>query len=165
VRRSSIIILSIMMVAFGAIMAAGGSALRPLAEDANASKVLTRQFKARGDLVEGTKVRLSRLPAAENRLAREGRGLVILMEPSPQVTARRGGLRLLALRAAQEALSRFPGQALAWVEIGYEIRATDGTPRKLRALLDASSGEGAGEPTPAFPVQLGKAPQGKAPQG
>lgn len=158
-RRSSIVILCIMMVAFGGIMAAGGSALRPLARDAEASKVLTRQFQARGDLEVGTKVRLSRLPANENRLAQEGRGVVIQLTPSAQVTGRKGGLRILTLRLAREALARFPGQPLDWVEVGLDVRQPDGTPKRLKTLLDAGPEEGLGEPRPPLPTRL-QAPQG-----
>lgn len=159
-RRSSVVILSIMMVAFGAIMAAGGSALKPLAQDADASKGLTRHLEARGDIEEGTKVRLSRLPATEKRLAQEGRGLVIQLIPSAQVTQRKGGLRLLVLRAAQEALSRFPGRDLDWVEVGLEIRQPDGRQQTLRTLLDTSSGGGVGAPQPPLPARIGTPPRG-----
>ena len=159
-RRSSVVILSIMLIAFGAIMAAGGTALKPLAQDAEASKVLTRQLEARGDIVKGTRVRLSRLPANEHRLAEEGLGVVIQLTPSDEVKGRKGGLRLLALRAAQEAIARFPGRKLGWVEVGFEIGQPDGTTRRLRTLLDASSGEGVGDPNPKLPVRIGTAPQG-----
>ena len=158
-RRSSVVILSIMLVAFGSIMAVGGSALKPLAQDADASKVLTRHLQARGDIEEGTKVRLSRLPATEKRLAKEGRGLVIQLTPSVEVTQRRGGLRLLVLRAAQEGLSRFPGRGLDWIEVGLEIRQPDGRQQTLRTLLDASSGESVGDPQPPLPTRIGTPPR------
>ena len=158
-RRSSVVILSIMMVAFGAIMAAGGSALRPLAQDADASKVLTRHLLARGDIQVGTKVRLSRLPAAENRLAEEGRGIVIQLTPSDPVTRRRGGLRLLVIRVADEAVSRFPGKPQDWVEVALEVRHPNGRLETLRTLLDASSGEGVGAPEPPLPPRIGTLPQ------
>ena len=159
-RRSSVVILSIMMVAFGTIMAAGGSALKPLARDADASRVLTRHLEARGDIVAGTKVRLSRLPVTDRRLAKEGRGLVIQLTPSTQVTGRRGGLRLLVLRAAQEGLSRFPGHNLDWVEVSLEVGQADGRPQTLRTLLDTSSGDGVGDPRPPLPARIGTPPQG-----
>ena len=159
VRRSSVVILIILMVAFGGIMAAGGTALRPLAQDADASKVLTRQLLARGDIPEGTKVRLSRLPGSEKRLAPEGRGVVVQLTPSSQVLERRGGLRMLALRAATEALGRFPGQPLDWVEIDFAILRADGTTESLRTLLDAGSGEGVGDPQPKLPAKLDTGPK------
>ena len=159
-RRSSVVILSIMLVTFGAIMAAGGTALKPLAQDADASKVLTRQLQARGDIEDGTKVRLSRLPASAHRLAQEGRGLVIQLTPSAQVTGRRGALRLLVLRAAQEGLGRFPGQALDWVEVGLEIRQQDGSFQPLRTLLPVRDGQGVGDPEPPLPPVVGAPPRG-----
>jgi hypothetical protein len=160
VRRSSVVILSIMLVTFGAIMAAGGTALKPLAQDADASKVLTRHLVARGDIEEGTKVRLSRLPASDNRLAQEGRGLVIQLTPSAQVTGRRGALRLLVLRVATEGLGRFPGRALDWVEVGLEIRQPDGSTQPLRTLLPVRDGEGLGKPQPPLPPLIGAPPRG-----
>jgi len=64
------------------------------------------------------------------------------------------------LRAAQEGLSRFPGKPLDWVEVDLEVRRPDGTIQELRTLLDASSGEGVGEPQPPLPDRFGPAPPG-----
>ena len=161
-RRSSVIILSIMLVAFGAMFAAAGSALRPLAQDAEASKVLTRHMLARGDVEAGTRVRLSRLPGSEKRLANEGRGLVIQLVPAARVRARRGGLRLLALRVAREGLSRFPGKRVDWIEVDLEVpRPGGGAPQQLKTLMDTADGSSVGEPAPPLPVVFPpRAPKG-----
>ena len=161
-RRSSVVILSIMLVAFGAMFAAAGSALGPLAEDAKASKLLTRLLEARGDLVAGTRVRLSRLPGSETRLAPDGRGLVVRLNPSPQVLERRGGLRLLALRVARESLSRFSGHRVDWIEVAFEIAGPRGGTETILTLLDAGDGTLTGDPTPPLPNRYPPKPKPEA---
>ena len=158
-RRSSVVILSIMLVAFGGIMAAGGSALKPLAQDAGSAKVLTRHLQARGDLAEGTEGHLSRLPGTERRLASEGCGLVVQLTPSAEVTRRRGGLRILVLRAAQEGLSRFPGGGLDWVEVGLEVTQPDGRNRRCAPSSTPLRRRGRRSPAPA-PGAIGSPPPG-----
>lgn len=153
-RRSTVITLAIMLFAFGAMFAAAGSALRPLAQDAEVSRTLTRYLDSRGDIEKESRVRLSRLPASERRLASEGLGLVIELKPSKAVYERAGGLRILALRAAREALSRYPGPSVKWVEVNLEVPGPDGATRELRTLMTRPEGGELREPDPPLPATL-----------
>lgn len=145
-------IMVIMLVAFGALFAAAGSALRPLAEDADASKAMTQWFQHRGDIEPGTRVRASRLPGSEKRLAQEGHGLVVQLVPSRAVRGRRGGLRLLAMRVASEGLSRHSDRPLDWVEVVFQPLPDEAGGKPLRCLLGASMRDRLGEPKPPLPA-------------
>lgn len=154
-RRSTVITLAIMLFAFGAMFAAAGSALRPLARDAEVSKTLTRYLRERGDIEKDSRVRLNRLPGSEKRLAREGLGLVVHLVPSKAVCERPGALRTLVLRVGREALSRYYGAPLRWIEVDLEVPGPEGSVRELRALMDRPEGGDLGEPKPALPARLG----------
>lgn len=153
-RKSTAMVLTIMMVAFGAMFAAAGSALKPLAADADVSKELTRFLHHRGDLATETRVRAFRLPASEERLADEGRGLVIRIVPNEAVRTRRNGLRMLAQRVAQEGLALYPNAKLSWVEVVFRLseEAADTDEGTLRTLLPVGPEGRIGKPEPQLPM-------------
>ncbi len=150
-RRSTVITIGIMLTAFGAMFAAAGSALQPLAQDAEAGKLLTSLLVMRGDIVETSKARVSRVPGGEGRLAMEGRGLLIRLEPSDPVRARVGGLQALALRAAHECRQRFSGLRVDWIEI---VMVVGGKAGEIRTLLGIDPDGGLGAPRPTLPKRL-----------
>ena len=151
-RRSTVITIAIMLTAFGAMFAAAGSALQPLAEDAETGKLLSSFLRMRGDVVPESRVRLARVGASDQRLAEAGRGLLIRLQPSERVCARRGGLRALALRTVHEATQRYTGIQPAWIEIVFEAGPPEGDAAEIRTLLEVRSDGTYGEPTPRVPA-------------
>ncbi|MHC5011655.1 MAG: hypothetical protein ACYTG6_12035 [Planctomycetota bacterium] len=159
-RRSSILIMAIMVIGFGALLFAAQGMLRPLAKDADVAKAVTSLLEERGDLAPGSRVLATRVSASERRLAEQGVGLLLELHPSTEVLQRKEGLRSLATRAAREALLRHPAPNLKWVEVAFLVgkgTAPDGGDR-LRTLVALSPEGSLLPPEPALPETLGPPP-------
>ena len=121
-RKSTLIIMAILVVAFGSMMFAANLMIEPYARDAQLATELTRLLESRDELAKDGKVRLLTLKGGgEGRMAADGRGLVISLEPSEEVRTRRGGVRALANFLAVKALDAYTGgrQRLGWVEVTF----------------------------------------------
>jgi hypothetical protein len=146
------IMMAILVVGFGSLFLAAGPMLKPLVKAANVGQDLTHLFTQRGDIAEGTRVLSG--PArggTGDRLAAEGRGMVLELTPSDAVRARPEGLRALARSAARGAFEAYEQDRLDWVELRLLVGAT--REEALRTLVKPDpDGRGVGEPTPPLPL-------------
>jgi hypothetical protein len=125
-RRSTVIVMIILVVGFGGLLLAAQGMLKPLAKDAELAKELTSMLQGRGDLAEGTRVRAVRVAGGEKRLAPSGTGLLLDLTPSARVREQPKGLSALATRIAREALQRHTATNLRWVEVTFFVEGTEG---------------------------------------
>jgi hypothetical protein len=151
-RKSTLLIMSIMLLAFGGMLVAANGVLGPMAKDAQVAHEVTKILEERGDLAEGAHVRAIRRPAGPKRLAKEGTGLVLQLPPSETVLHKKGELNALAMRAAREALLRHPARNLKWVEVMVLLpgEKEDAEPH-LRTLVAIGPGERLLKPDPPLP--------------
>ena len=146
-KKSTIIILIILLVCFGGMMFLLDFYSAGLREDIEVGNKLTRWALDRGDLAERTKVRVGRRKPQEGR---EGTGLLAEVTPSEATAGRPGGLRALALALAGEAARSYPETgpaAIRWVE----LRLLSPGRNTAKTVLRRSEGSQFGEPEPALP--------------
>src|SRR5262245_60112812 len=103
-RKSTVIILILLLVAGAGTLLLADLAFSPFKEDVKIAGRLTRQFGDRGDLAEKSVVKLRRIARQEGR---EGQGLNVEVTPSPAVQARPGGLRALARGLVRQAVEGY----------------------------------------------------------
>jgi hypothetical protein len=151
VRKSSVVMMAIVLLALGSMLVAGNSVLAPLAQDAERGKELTRYFGYRGDLVPETRVRFLRVRGSENRLAAEGRGLLVEMTPATAVRSRPGGLDSLTRMAARMAVEQSPGYRPHWVEV-VMVGVPGPKGADTHTLVRLSPDGLPGDPVPALPA-------------
>src|SRR5688572_19532232 len=95
-RKSTWIMVGIMVAALCGMLLAANAMISPLKRDAELSSLLTRYFAQRGDLRPGTKLTALRARGSEKRLAKAGSGVVVELYPADQVLHADGGLAALA---------------------------------------------------------------------
>src|SRR5687768_9916069 len=103
-RKSTIVILVLLLVAGAGPPFVAGPAPSPFKEELDVGARLTRLFGERGDLVANTTVKLRRIAQHEGR---EGQGLNLEVWPSVAVQSRPGGMRALARTLAREAIEAY----------------------------------------------------------
>ena len=144
-RKSTVIMMAILLAAFGALLAAADATLKPLAEDAGISKELTRDLENQERIEPGTKVTVLRVGPSPRRLAEEGRGLLVQLQPRRGRTSRmKGGLSRLASVVAEQAKGAFPAATVRWIEVVFEL----GEERRA-TLLRVDEGGRLGRPFPS----------------
>jgi hypothetical protein len=115
-RKSTVILLLIIVIA-GVVMLIGlDIATERTQETFQAQQRLTRLFADRGDVVQGSQVRL----LWENKEpGRAGQGLKVEVTPSQAILTHRGGLRALTRVLTREAPAAFGrvGDVLRWIRI------------------------------------------------
>lgn len=120
-RKPTALVLVILLAGLGMLLATAHQALGPLAQDAETAREMTALLSQRGDIVEGSKVRALRVPGSPRRLAHDGVGLLVQVDPAPAVVVRPGALGRLALRLAEDGLERYPLHLLHWVEVVFHV--------------------------------------------
>jgi hypothetical protein len=150
VRKSTVILLVLMLAGFGGMLLAAQGVLQPMAKDAELARELTALLGSRGDIAEGTHVRAVRAAGGERRLAKEGTGLLVDLSPSRAVMETRRALEASALRIAREALMRHAAQNLKWVEVVFFVEGREDGER-LRTLVAVGPGGALLGPQPALP--------------
>ncbi len=120
-RKSTTIAMGILLTGFAVLFFAAETALRPLAEDAEVSREITRDLANRTLIVPDTKVRVLRVPGAPKRMAPDGRGVLVHLAPRTDGKRRAGGLGRLAGEVADRVFDLYGPGRLDWVEIVFEI--------------------------------------------
>jgi len=130
VRKSTAIVMAILLCAMGAMLVAADMALGPLARDAGVAKELTALFQHREELAPGTKIQVVRVQATEKRLATKGWGLVVRAVPAAPFGVRPARLALFARRLASESAEQYRGERIDWIELELEMAE-----KTLRTLI------------------------------
>jgi hypothetical protein len=157
VRKSSAIMMAIVLLGIGGMLLAANTALRPLAQDAEVAQVLTRWLKSRGDLAPDSRVKARRVRASDKRLATKGKGILLELRPSADVLKREGGLRGLARTVGRAAVREMGTVRLDWIELVLRTGpGEDGA--SLVTLVPVEEGGEVGEPVPPLPASA--PPQG-----
>jgi hypothetical protein len=146
-RKSTLIMMGIMLAACFGMLFLANAYLSPFKEDIEAARTLTQYLEDRGDIVPGSKAKLRRVT---NDPQRKGLGLLLEVQPSAELLKRPRGLTTLVRRSVEQAVANYPLEgagSVAW------LRATltfpDGVVRSCEVLrLEAG---GYGEPTPRLP--------------
>jgi hypothetical protein len=185
-RKSTMLVLLMLVGAFALLMYLANSSLGMWRPDIEAAQQLTRRWRERGDLHEGSSVKLRRVESSKDR---EGPGLNVEVRPAQALLARDGGLTALVRGLALEALSAYPAdmaQALRWFKVTIELpdgqgrvvhldRPPDGSlvgpsPALPRTFPEKAPAAPLAPPTPAIPGPAGPAgpagpPPGPGPAG
>lgn len=146
-RKSTLIMLGIMLVACLGMLLLANVYLSPLQEDIEAARELTLWLADRGDIAPGSKVRLRRIPKDAQQ---PGLGLLLEITPAPEVLGRPRALTGLVRRAADQALGAYPidgAGSVRWLRA--TVTLPDGTLRSCELLR--SPEHGLGDPVPALP--------------
>ncbi len=151
-RKSTWVMIGIMVAAMSAMMFAANTMLGPRVRDAEVSTLLTRYFQARGDLRPGTKVSALRAAAKPTRLAKSGQGVVVECRPSEAVLAGDGRLAALATAIARLTLEEM-GAPTRWVELRFLLGAPNPArePEPLRTLVALDDQGALADPAPPLP--------------
>jgi hypothetical protein len=145
-RKSTVIILVILLVAGIGMLFILDVATEMTRETLQAQQRLTRLFGDRGDIVHGSHVRLR----WENQeQGRTGQGLKVEVTPAKAVLERSGGLRGLVRALAREAPATFGrvGESLRWMRI--LVFFPDG--ERLETWLERDLEDAFGDPNPPLP--------------
>ncbi|MDA1195239.1 MAG: hypothetical protein O2894_08645 [Planctomycetota bacterium] len=149
-RKSYLFSMAIVLLALVGMMLAADMALKPIRNTLAIGRELTDMLRARGDVVERSKVVIVTLKAEERHLAKEGFGMIIELQPAQDVCSHEGRLEKLARRVVGEAArlySRGGGHALDW----YEVRLGPAESPWHRSLLRVGSQGQIERPEPAIP--------------
>lgn len=146
-RKSTLIMMGIMLAACFAMLFLANAYLSPLKEDIEAARQLTRYMEDRGDIAPGSQVKVRRVT---NDPQHKGLGLLLEVRPASGVLARSRGLSALVRRCVEQAVASYPLEgsgSVAW------LRATltfpDGVVRSCE--MERLPGGGYGEPVPRLP--------------
>lgn len=124
-RKSTLIAISIIVVALGAMMFAANWMLTPLKQDAEAAKEIQGELHNLGWLAEGTKVRARSLKGGDKgnrRLFREQEwGVLVILSPNVATFRSEGRLVSLAQRVVETVTEKGArGKGIRWVELALE---------------------------------------------
>ena len=147
IRKSTMIILLLLLMAGAGTLFMADVVLGPRKEDVAAGKRLTSLFGERGELAPGTAVRLLRV--ADDKV-HQGPGLHVEVTPAEAVLARPDGVRELALAVAREVPAAYAvGVAPPhW----YRVRVFFPGGATQDAWMVRDPEGDAGEPEPPFPA-------------
>lgn len=137
-RKSTLIIMAILVVGFGALLIGADLAMEPLKEDIQLAKELRAIFRKREwvepETAKGLRppVRLSRVGSAADkseRLADQGAGILLVMRPVERLLADPGAMHDVAMLVAGEVEENRPQAAKGWNFDWIELRieAPDGS--------------------------------------
>ena len=150
-RKSYIVSLTIVLLAFVGMMMAADMALKPMKRTMAIGSDLTGMLEARGDLEPETKVLVIARKAEARHLAKGGFGLIVEFEPSEGVRRGKGRLERVAQRVVREAGRLYEsgrGKPVDW----YEIRFMDGESAWHRSLFRVDKDGRTMRPEPAIPA-------------
>ena len=148
-RKSTVMIMAMLMVCFGTLLVAASVLSKPMKQDAQLAKELTRLLTYQEAIESGTQVSVFRRPAAKDKtLADEGRGVVVRLRPSVAIKGRRGGLRAVLARIVSQVRDSYSGSRLDWIEFQLESPETP-TAEPFRTLVKRASDGEFGPPRPA----------------
>lgn len=153
-RKSSVIMLGLLLLVFGVMVVATGWLQGTYEDDLRRSRELTDALRHRGVLREGTSIlSLMRVGGGEKRLAASGPGVLIELAPSPSVLARRGALEEMLRRLCAEHLELLPpGTAVEWYELRLQMDQDPESPPFRTLLRRGQDGLLLGA-APALPAQ------------
>jgi hypothetical protein len=120
-RKSTLMVMLILVGAFAVLMYLANSSLGMYRPDIEAAQQLTSRSEERGDLADGSRVKLRRVDGSG---ARKGPGLNVEAKPSPDLLRRDGGLTALARALVVDALSAYPAdvaESLRWFKLTFEL--------------------------------------------
>ena len=149
-RKSTGVIMTIILVAMVGMMFAANVAMKPYQRYARIGKEVKNILLMRGELEKSSKVFILGKVAGEKNLAEGGFGLLIELTPAEAVRTQPGRLRRLAVRAAREAsllYSEGRGNRLEWVEVKLEF----GPEQSERTLMLVGPEGQLGAQIPALP--------------
>ena len=149
-RKATLITMMLMLLGFGVLFALADASLKPHAQDAQVARELTQLLAHRGDLEEGTRVKVRRIRASRARLAEDGQGLGLHLVPSAGVRSRSHGLTKLAHRAAEGAMDGYRERSPDWVEVTLLLHGGR-SPREAHVLLRVTD-EGLRTKGPRLPI-------------
>ncbi len=165
-RKTSVIVMFILLIAFGSMLMAANTLLTPMEDDFKMAKELAGVLRNRDMLAPDTKVfaRTSRGAANPIRLSRdkETQGAVVEVHPAMDVLTKRNRLRRMAGTIAREVEGLIGSAKLDWLELA--IYVADKETHRVLMLRDA---EGAWQaPVPPLPeVYVPEAEFVDAPEG
>lgn len=152
-RKSSAIVMGIIVVAFGGLMMAANVALKPLERYANIAAEVT-SILANLELIEPrSKVFVLGVKGGEKRLAPSGFGLLVEFAPAASVRSTPGRLERVAYRAIEEVRGlhgRGTGPDAEW----YEIKLLLPGGGLHRSLVRTDEALRLARAEPAFPQTL-----------
>ena len=147
-RRSSVMMMGILVLACGALLVGANMLLGTVETDARLAQELTNLLAQREDIADGSRVQALRRPAGNKTLATEGKGVVVVLEPSTTVKSRRGGMQALLGIVVRETANHFRGRHVDWVELHLRLEGAEADP--FRTVLHRS-GDQFGVPQPSIP--------------
>lgn len=151
-RKSSLVLMGLLVLLFAGLLLASGWMHGTYEEDLARSADLTRLLAGQGLLREGTRVLvLRRSGGGERRLAPDGQGLLIEFAPAPDLLERAGGLPGLIERTCREAQALLPpGTPVDWFELAVQLE-TDARAPRWRTLVRRDAYGTLAPPDPAPP--------------
>ncbi len=152
-RKSSVVVLFVLLIAFSAMLMAANTLLGPMERDLRVGKELAAALTVRRLIEPDSKVftRSSRGGANEIRLNRDKdtSGVVVEVEPTREVLTKRGGLRAMALAIATEVQQLVSATRLDWLELAIIV----GGDETFRVLMSLDGRGRWSTPEPALPEQ------------
>jgi len=165
VKRSTLAIVAILILAFGGMMLAANWTMKTFEGDLRQSREMTDLLEHRSLIEPGSRVLvLSRKGGGEKRLASDGEGVYVELTPAAVVRERKGGLAELATFVSRELLEAARERRVDWLEFRL-LGARDGRNDELRTLVRMDEHGLPRPPDPPLPVVWGAAgsPPGAAP--
>jgi len=150
-RKSYIVSMAIVLIAFVGMMLAADMALKPMRKTMAIGTDVAAMLSARGDLAPDSKMLVFTVKAGKAHLATEGFGMVIELQPSDAVRKRPGRLEKLARRAIREIDRLYEGgrgTSLTW----FEVRFMEDGKAWHRALFAVGPDGDLRPPAPAIPA-------------
>ena len=152
-RKSTSIVMAIIVLGFGGMMVAANVALKPLQRYARLGREATDVLSQLQMIEPDSKVFVLGQAGGKKRLASDGWGLLIEVEPSRAVRTRKGRLERLAFKSIAEVSAlyhRQKGKDIDWFEV--KLLLPDGTAHRSLIRLDAA--RRVGRPEPPIPAVL-----------
>ena len=116
-RKSTVMIMAILMLCFGTLLIAASVLAKPMKQDALLGKELTRLLAYREVIEEGSTVSVVRRPAQKDKtLAAEGRGVIVELTPARKISKRRGGVSAVLSQVVSQVRDTYADTRLDWIE-------------------------------------------------
>ena len=147
-RKSTVMIMAILMLCFGTLLVAASVLSKPMKQDAMMGKELTKLLTYQEVIEKGTKVSVVRRPASKHKtLATEGRGVVVRLSPAKAVRKKNGGVNAILRRIVSQISDGYAGSRVDWIEFHLSL---DDRPqaKPVRTLVRRSASGGFLPPNP-----------------
>jgi hypothetical protein len=157
-RKSTGIVMGIIVIAFGGMMVAADFALKPLKQYAAMGGELTNILRHLDMVEPQSKVYVLGRPGGSDHLAKDGFGMLIELTPGKRVRETKGRIGRVVYRAVEEArtlYARKKGRKLDWFEIKLVLPGD----KVLRSLLEMDDAGRMGRPEPALPERVPLSPK------